>query len=130
MDLNESLASASRIAKPFVDHFYSLLDTRRDELATIFTERSTFQFGNTIRGGRGMILDYLMSLPSTNHFVTSADGHPMENGGFMILVLGQMRTDNDAYPKPFSQSFFIKMNPCGQYIVMNTSFRYHEDNFE
>ncbi|GIX74996.1 nuclear transport factor 2 [Caerostris extrusa] len=77
-----------QIGKTFVQQYYACFDdpSRRPGLA-VFYNSLTFQ--------------------KIAHSVTSADSQPMFDGGILICVLGQLKTDED-HPHTFHQTFVLK----------------------
>ena len=48
-----------------------------------------------------------LTFQSIKHIITKVDCQPMFDGGILIVVLGQLKTDNDP-PHPYSQTFVLK----------------------
>ena len=60
---------------------------------------------------------------TVKHIVTTADGQPTVDGGVMVHVIGQLKTDEDP-PHSFSEMFHLKKpHPNASYIVLNQIFR-------
>ena len=63
--------------------------------------------------GQAAIMQKLKSLSFTTvkHITTTVDGQPTVDGGMVIHVMGQLKTDNDA-PHTFSETFYLKQKVC------------------
>eukprot|EP00794_Sanderia_malayensis_P019259 gene19259-21187_t len=89
------------------------------------TTQSCLSFEGAQLQGTEQIMAKLTSLPfaSVQHIVTTVDVHPTLDNGVMVLVVGQLKTDNDP-PHSFSQAFYLKQHPTtGAYVVLNDMFR-------
>ena len=55
------------------------------------------------------------------HDITAADFHPIQDGGIMCLVMGQLQSDEDK-PLGFTESFMLR--PEGDsWLIYNSMFR-------
>ncbi|XP_035219371.1 nuclear transport factor 2-like [Stegodyphus dumicola] len=59
--------------------------------------------------GRTKIMEKLQALTFQKiaHIITAIDTQPMFDGGILICVLGQLKTDDD-HPHTFHQTFVLK----------------------
>lgn len=59
--------------------------------------------------GRVKILEKFQSLTfgSIQHVITTVDSQPTFDGGILVTVLGQLKTDDDP-PHTFNQTFVLK----------------------
>jgi len=116
------------LAKTFVQQFYGIFDdpARRATLATFYTEdRSMMTFEGEQFFGCSKIMLKIQSLTFQKiaHSITAVDAQPMFDGGILIAVLGQLKTDEDP-PHSFNQVFILKPQPdTGSFFVAHDTFR-------
>jgi len=122
-DIQTKIAEAKQIGQVFAEHFYNTFDTNREQLEPIFVDCSLLTFENETFFGKAAIIAKLkgLSFTSVKHVVTTVDGQPTVDGGLMVHVLGQLKTDNDA-PHTFSETFHLKQQGTS-YVVLNDFFR-------
>lgn len=75
------------------------------------------------RMGRQNILEKIqgMGFQKIRHIVTATDSQPTLDGGVVVVVLGQLQTDDDP-PHTFNQTFILK--PADQsFYVAHDIFR-------
>ncbi|GIY08718.1 nuclear transport factor 2 [Caerostris darwini] len=101
-----------QIGKTFVQQYYACFDdpSRRPGLAVFYNEeKSLMTFEDQQILGRAKIMEKIQSLTFQKivHSVTSVDSQPMFDGGILICVLGQLKTDED-HPHTFHQTFVLK----------------------
>ena len=109
----------------FLKMYYETFQANRANLAGIFDEHvSIFSFEGVSCVGRDNIIKKLTSLPfkSLAFVITTTDSQPTIDNGYISMVVGQLKTDDDP-PHGFSQIFHVKKTPDGNPIVLNTSFR-------
>ena len=96
----------------------------RGELAKLYNaEQSFLSFEGQQMQGTAKIMEKINSLTfqSIAHIVTSIDCHPMFDGGILVNVMGQLKTDNDI-PQSFMQNFVLK--PSGDsFFIQHDVFR-------
>jgi len=122
-EIETKIAEAQKIGKLFAEHFYNTFDTQRDQLEGIYIDCSLLTFENETFFGKASIMQKLKSLSfsAVKHVTTTVDGQPTIDGGVLVHVLGQLKTDNDN-PHTFSETFHLK--PQGQsFVVLNDFFR-------
>ena len=120
MDLNQ----AKQIAEAFTAHFYNTFDTDRNGLGNLYCDASLLQFESSpVVMGKDEIVKKLVGLPmqTVKHVITTADGQPTVDGGIIVHVIGQLKTDEDP-PHSFSEMFHLKLNG-DSFIVLNQIFR-------
>ena len=73
--------------------------------------------------GRAKIMEKLTNLgfKSIKHSITTVDAQPTFDGGVLIVVLGQLKTDEDP-PHTFNQIFVLKPSG-GSFYVEHDIFR-------
>ena len=68
------------------------------------------------------------SFQTVNVVVTKVDPQPTVDGGILIMVIGQLKVDQDQ-PHAFSQIFHLKSMAEGAFVVVNDMFRLGVHNF-
>ncbi|XP_055927059.1 nuclear transport factor 2-like [Argiope bruennichi] len=101
-----------QIGKTFVQQYYTFFDdpTQRGALANFYNEdKSLMTFEDQQIFGRTKIMEKIQSLTFQKivHSITAIDTQPMLDGGILICVLGQLKTDDD-HPHTFHQVFVLK----------------------
>src|SRR6218665_4230727 len=84
---------------------------------------SLFTFEGAQQMGRAKILEKLQSLSfqKIQHVVNTIDSQPTFDGGVIVMVLGQLKTDDD-HPLTFNQTFILKpANPS--FFIEHDIFR-------
>merc|ERR1712183_454509 len=102
----------NQIGEAFTKQYYALFDNPATlgELAKLYNpEQSFLSFEGQQMQGTAKIMEKLQSLTfqAIAHNVTSIDCHPMFDGGILVNVMGQLKTDNDP-PQSFMQNFVLK----------------------
>jgi len=101
-----------QIGKTFVQQYYQLMDdsTQRPNVANFYTEqKSLMSFEGQQMMGRTKIMEKIQSLTfqKIQHIITAIDAQPTFDGGVLVAVLGQLKTDDDP-PHTFNQVFVLK----------------------
>jgi hypothetical protein len=115
-----------QIGQAFVTQYYSMFDNvaTRGELSKLYNaEQSFLSFEGQQMQGTAKIMEKLNSLTfqKISHIVTSIDCHPMFDGGILVNVMGQLKTDDDI-PQSFMQNFVLK--PSGDsFFIQHDVFR-------
>ncbi|XP_053208380.1 probable nuclear transport factor 2 [Panonychus citri] len=109
MTLNPNYAE---IGKNFVQQYYTLFDdpNLRAGILPLYSEtNSLMTFEGEQLLGRVKIMEKLQGLTfkTIKHVVTTVDCQPTFDGGVLIVVLGQLKTDDDP-PHTFNQVFVLK----------------------
>ncbi|XP_022667725.1 probable nuclear transport factor 2 [Varroa jacobsoni] len=100
------------IGKSFITQYYGFFDdvNQRGNLANFYNEeKSMMTFEGQQFLGRTKIMEKFQGLTfqKIQHLITATDCQPMFDGGIMIVVLGQLKTDDDP-PHSFNQVFILK----------------------
>ncbi|XP_015909166.1 probable nuclear transport factor 2 [Parasteatoda tepidariorum] len=100
------------IGRTFVQQYYTCFDDplQRSTLADFYdVEKSLMTFEDVQICGRTKIMEKITSLTFQKiaHSITSIDTQPMFDGGILVCVLGQLKTDDDP-PHTFHQIFVLK----------------------
>lgn len=109
MNLNPQYDS---IGKAFTQQYYTLFDdpTQRHQLINLYNaEQSLMTFEGQQMQGSAKIMEKIASLTFQKiaHVITAVDCQPTFDGGILINVLGQLKTDDDP-PQSFTQAFVLK----------------------
>merc|ERR1712020_751283 len=109
------------IGKAFVQQYYALFDdaAQRPQLISLYnTNESLLTFEGVQMQGSAKIMEKISSLTFQRiaHSITAIDCQPTFDGGILINVLGQLKTDDDPAQsfiqtfvlKPLNDSFFIQ----------------------
>lgn len=115
-----------QIGKAFVNQYYQMFDNpaQRLQLSSLYnTEQSLMTFEGVQMQGQVKIMEKITSLTFQKiaHLITAIDCQPMFDGGILINVLGQLKTDDDP-PQSFIQMFVLK--PGGDsFFIQHDMFR-------
>jgi len=114
------------IGKAFAQQYYALFDniTARPSLASLYHHtESLMSFEGQQCQGAVKIMEKFNSLTfqKIQHLITAVDCQPMFDGGILINVIGQLKTDDDP-PHTFSQTFVLKPAD-GSFYCQHDMFR-------
>jgi len=115
-----------QIGKAFTEQYYNMFDnpaTRANLQQLYNAEQSLLSFEGQQMQGAAKIMEKLGSLTfqKIQHLITTVDVQPMFDGGILINVLGQLKTDDDP-PQSFMQNFVLK--PGGDsFFIQHDVFR-------
>jgi len=109
-----------QIGKAFTTQYYQLFDNpaTRPQLQQMYNaEQSLMSFEGQQMQGAAKIMEKIQTLTFQQiaHIITAIDCHPMFDGGILVNVLGQLKTDDDQ-PKSFMQNFVLKPSGDSFYI--------------
>ncbi|CAI0381265.1 unnamed protein product [Linum tenue] len=94
------------VAKAFVDHYYSMFDSNRAGLASLYEDGSMLTFeGQKIQGSQNIVAK-LTSLPfqQCQHSITTVDCQPSgPAGGMLVFVSGNLQLAGEQHALKFSQ---------------------------
>lgn len=109
------------IGESFIQQFYAMLDNNdtRLQVGNFYSEtNSLMTFEGTQLMGRAKIVEKFQSLTfqKIQHVITVVDAQPTFDGGVLVNVLGQLKTDDDPphtfnqtfVPKPANDTFFVE----------------------
>ena len=119
------MADFNSIGLQFVEYYYSLFQTNRANLQTLFTEDSMLSFeGEHFKGAAQIVFKFQsLGMQSIVHQIQTHDIQPSSTpGGIIVFVTGSLKMDEDA-PLKFTQVFNLNQGPTGSYYVHNTLFR-------
>merc|ERR1712088_1066815 len=114
------------IGKGFVQQYYTLFDdpAQRHQLVNLYNQtESLMTFEGVQMQGAMKIMEKISSLSfqKVAHSITAIDCQPMFDGGILINVLGQLKTDDDP-DQSFTQTFVLK--PGGDsFFIQHDVFR-------
>jgi len=114
-----------QIGKTFVQQYYAMFDdsAQRAGLANFYSEtKSLMSFEGQQMMGKIKIMEKIQSwtFQKIQHIITVIDAQPTFDGGVLVAVLGQLKTDDDP-PHTFNQVFVLK--------PVNDSFYVEHDIF-
>ncbi|MGW6950183.1 nuclear transport factor 2 family protein [Streptomyces xanthophaeus] len=117
---------AEQVASEFIRHYYSVFDTNRPGLVSLYRDESLLSFeGKEARGAQD-IVEMLgeLSFPSVRHIISTTDVQPSVSGsnGLVIVVTGQFVIDGEDRPMNFVEMFHLVPND-GSFWVLNDIFR-------
>lgn len=113
------------IGQAFAQQYYSTFDERNFGTLINFynaeTSLMTFE-GIQLQGAHNIMEKFNgLTFQKIQHIITKVDCQPMFDGGILINVLGQLKTDDDP-PHSFSQTFVLK--PIGDtFFLQHDIFR-------
>ncbi|XP_057292227.1 uncharacterized protein LOC130614783 [Hydractinia symbiolongicarpus] len=118
------IEGSQNLAQAFAKQYYNTFDTNRAGLGSLFVDVSILTFEGAALMGKDTIMAKLQGLPfqTVQHVITTVDGQPTVDGGVIIHVLGQLKTDNDP-PHSYSETFHLKKGPGDNYVILNQVFR-------
>ncbi|CAH1269698.1 NUTF2 [Branchiostoma lanceolatum] len=112
-----------QVGRQFVEFYYKVFDENRSGLAPLYRQPSMMTFEGVQLIGAEAIMQKLIALPfqKVQHVVTTVDCQPMLDGGVLVMVVGQLKTDDDP-PHGFSQTFVLK-NDGSNWFIFSDLFR-------
>lgn len=117
-------ADPEAVGKAFLEYYYSIFQTARQNLAGLYQDASMLTFEGQKFQGAQAIVQKLSSLPFQQCRVTPAtmDFQPSVSGGIIVFVTGQIQTEGESNAIKFSQVFHLApLN--NSFVVTNDMFR-------
>jgi len=116
-----------QIGKAFTQQYYAMFDdaAQRAGLVNLYNaEQSLMTFEGTQLQGSVKIMEKISSLTFQKiaHVITAVDCQPTFDGGILINVLGQLKTDDDP-PHGFTHTFCLKPGDSGSWFIQHEIFR-------
>lgn len=115
------------IGKVFVQQYYNMFDgdvSARANIANFYSDtNSLLTFEGMPFMGKAKIAEKLgqLTFQKINHAIDTCDCQPTMDGGVVVMVMGQLKTDDDP-PHRFIQTFVLK--PANNsYFVQHDLFR-------
>ena len=98
-------------------------EERAEKLAPFYHGSCFFTFEDFQARGSEAILNKIKSLPirTVAHNVTKCDCHPTSDGGVIVMIIGQIKSDDDN-PMPFAHTFVLKPEN-NNYFIAHEFFR-------
>ncbi|XP_023328238.1 probable nuclear transport factor 2 isoform X2 [Eurytemora carolleeae] len=114
------------IGKAFTEQYYLMFDnpaTRHQLQALYNADQSLMSFEGQQMQGAVKIMEKIQTLTFQKiaHLITAVDCQPMFDGGILINVLGQLKTDDDP-PQSFVQNFVLKPS-ADSFFIQHDAFR-------
>ena len=97
-----------QVARAFVEHYYSIFDSNRSALASLYQDASMLTFeGQKFAGGPSIVAKLTgLSFQQCKHHVSTIDCQPSgPGGGMLVFVSGNMQLPGEDHPLKFSQVF-------------------------
>jgi len=115
------------IGKAFTQQYYAMFDNpaTRAQLVNLYNaEQSLMTFEGVQLQGAAKIMEKISSLTFQKiaHLITAVDCQPSFDGGVLINVLGQLKTDDDP-PHGYNQCFMLKPSSEGSWFIQHDIFR-------
>jgi hypothetical protein len=115
-----------QIGKAFTQQYYAMFDdaTQRANLINLYNaEQSLMTFEGVQVQGAARIMEKISGLTFQKiaHVITAVDCQPSFDGGILINVLGQLKTDDDP-PQSFCQCFMLKPS-ADSFFIQHDMFR-------
>lgn len=124
MDNIANKAPWQLLGEEFVKQYYQVFDTNREQLVALYAPDAMFTFEDHMAQGQQGIKEILtekLRFRAICHAVTKIDCQPTAENGVVMLVTGQLKTDED-HPHSYSQVFYLK-NVNGAYCIGHDIFR-------
>lgn len=106
-------ADYENIGKIFVQQYYAMFDgdvSTRSNIANFYSDNeSLLTFEGMPFMGKAKIAEKLgqLTFQKINHAIEICDCQPTMDGGVVVMVMGQLKTDDDP-PHRFIQTFVLK----------------------
>ena len=120
------MANFQEVGQQFLQHYYSVFDTNREQLSALYTNESMLTFEGEQKLGTQQILEKLGSFNSVKHNIVSYDFQPTVNNGIIAFVNGDLSIDG-GQPLKFSQVFHLCVGGSAGYYCHNDLFRLNLD---
>lgn len=120
------------IGEAFVKQFYMIYDdlARKAELVNFYQDSALLTFEGDQQQGREAIMKKHMSVQcQTAHAITRTDCQPTADGGVLVVVLGQLKTEGEERPLGFNHTFTLKDMGGGSFCIANEIFQLLLHNF-
>ncbi|KAH3711008.1 probable nuclear transport factor 2 [Dreissena polymorpha] len=118
------------IGEAFVRHYYQLYDEgNKDALMHLYHDSALLTFEGDQKQGKPAIVEKHKSVAvKTAHAITRADCHPMMNGGILVAVLGQLKTEGEEKALGYTHTFVIQPE-AATFFIVNEIFQLALHNF-
>lgn len=111
----------SEVGRQFVQMYYNLMETNRNNLAAFYNNESIMTFENGIFYGQQQIMEKLLNNPSARYSILTCDCQPSPNNGVVVFTMGDVSLDNSP---PMKFAHIVQLFPNGNsYFVLNDVFR-------
>merc|ERR1711997_856161 len=98
------------IGKAFVEHYYTLFDGNRLQLADLYQDTSMLSYENEQYAGKKDIMAKLCNgvfFRKIQHIPKTLDVQPSGANGLMIMVTGELTVDEEPNPIKYGQMFHL-----------------------
>ena len=116
------MSDFNEVGRQFVAHYYSTLDSKKEDLASLYADTSMLTFEGEQFLGTKSIMEKLCAMPTLAHKIESQDYQPTTGDGIIAFVTGQLTIDG-GNPMNYSQVFHLAVGGSQGYYVYNDIFR-------
>ncbi|XP_013389048.1 nuclear transport factor 2 [Lingula anatina] len=112
-----------KIGASFTNTYFNMFDTSRESVGQFYLPNAMLTFeGDQVQGPEAIVAKFKsLTFQKVQHVITTTDTQPTTEGGVIILVVGQLKTDDDP-PNAFIRTFCLKpVN--GSFAVFHDIFR-------
>mmetsp|Transcript_19215 Transcript_19215/g.30440 ORF Transcript_19215/g.30440 Transcript_19215/m.30440 type:complete len:149 (-) Transcript_19215:356-802(-) len=98
------------IGKAFVEHYYTLFDNNRLQLADLYQDTSMLSFENEQYAGKKQIMAKLCNgvfFKKVQHVPKTLDVQPSGANGLMIMCTGELKVDEEKNALKYGQMFHL-----------------------
>ncbi|PXF47777.1 Nuclear transport factor 2 [Gracilariopsis chorda] len=116
-----------QIGTAFVNYYYSIFDSNRENLRPLYKDQSVLTFEGQKCMGADEIMNKLTSLglKQVKHKIITMDVQPtlaVQPNGILVSVSGNLVLDNEQNPVKFAQCFYL-LPEGSNFWVQNDIFR-------
>jgi len=115
------------IAQAFVKHYYTIFDSDRSKLGSLYRQQSMLTYEDKKGLGQQQIVEIFKNLKfkSISHQIKTCDAQPSGSGGIIVYVQGDLKVDGGPNAVKFGQMFqLIPTDATGSnFWVHNDIFR-------
>ena len=123
-----------QVARAFVEHYYSIFDTNRSGLGSLYQDGSMLTFeGQKVAGSQNIVAKLTsLAFQQCKHHISTVDSQPSgPAGGILVFVSGNMQLPGEDHPLKFSQVclfYILPSRSCFSFRIF-TSFDLVDDIF-
>lgn len=125
--IQQQESQASSIGEHFARHYYSVMQSNKAMLESLYHDFTTLTFEDSVVEGKRAIMEKIMSLPfkTVQYIITTCDSQIIKgyenDTAVVVTVMGRLKADDDP-PKDFVQTFVLRFLN-GTYVISNETFR-------
>jgi len=98
------------IGKAFVEHYYTLFDSNRLQLADLYQDTSMLSFENERYAGKKQIMGKICNgvfFKKVQHIPKTVDVQPSGCNGIMVMCTGELKVDEEINTLKYGQMFHL-----------------------